>query len=94
MTIHVIATMHVTNPDSLAKYRERAGDALSRHGGSVVQASGALAILEGDGEAPNVAALLTFPDEQAARAWIDDPELAEVHALRRNSGQSEVLMLG
>jgi len=94
MAIHVMATMRVTNPDNLAKYREQAGAALSRHGGSVVQASGALAMLEGDAQAPNMAALLAFPDEQAARAWIDDPELAEIHALRRNSGQSEVLMLG
>ncbi len=93
MTVHVLATMRVTNSENLAKYREQAGDALSRHGGSVVQASGALAILEGDEEAPNMAALLSFPDEQAARAWIGDPELAEIHALRQNSGQSELLML-
>jgi len=93
MTVHVMATMHVTNPENLTKYREQAGDALARHGGSVIQASGSLAILEGEAEAPGMAALLAFPDEQSARAWIADPNLAGVHKLRRASGQSEMLMM-
>jgi uncharacterized protein (DUF1330 family) len=39
-------------------------------------------------------ALLSFPDAEAAKAWISDPELAPVHALRNQAGRSVVKLLG
>ncbi len=90
---HAIVTMNITAPDSLAQYREKAADALSRHGGSVLQASATLDLLEGGPELPTMAAILTFPERAAALDWINDPELAPVHALRRSSGHSTIVLL-
>ena len=93
MTTHAVATMTVTNPESLGAYREKAGAALAKHGGAVLQASGDLQMIEGDGTPPTVIALLSFPSKDAALSWINDPDLAEVHALRRNSGETKITLL-
>lgn len=93
MTAHAIVTMTVTAPESLAQYREKAAAALSRHGGAVLQASADLALLEGGPELPTIAAVLSFPEREAALAWINDPQLAPVHSLRRGAGHSTIVLL-
>jgi len=90
---HAIVTMTITAPDILAQYREKAAAALARHGGSVLQASATLDLLEGGPDLPTMAAVLSFPQRDAALAWINDPELAPVHALRRGSGHSTIVLL-
>ena len=93
MTTHAIATLTISSPDKLAAYRERVGAALARHGGALVQAAPDLQMLEGDEGPPDITAILSFPDRAAAQAWIADPELSEVHALRRSAGRSRILLL-
>ncbi|WP_246139480.1 DUF1330 domain-containing protein [Falsiphaeobacter marinintestinus] len=83
----------VTNPEALAAYRDQAGAALARHGGKVEQASATPEALDGKPTIPSVTAILSFPDADAARAWINDPELAELHDLRRSAGQTEIMLL-
>ena len=85
--------LKLENPESLASYREKASVALAKHGGSVVQASKELALLEGGMDLPDLAAVLSFPDQDAARAWRNDPDLQDLHALREGSGQSNLVLL-
>jgi len=92
--IYAYAKMTVTNPQALADYREVAGAALAKHGGKVEGGAAEFTVLDGAPEAPDVAALLSFPDKDAAIAWSNDPELQDVHALRRSAGGSEILLLG
>lgn len=92
--IYAYAEITVTNPEALAEYRDVAGAALAKHGGKVESASREFTTLDGAPVAPNVAALLSFPDKAAAVAWSEDPELADVHALRRSAGGSNILLLG
>lgn len=92
--IYAYAQLTITNPNALAEYRDVAGEALAKHGGKVESASGEFTVLDGAPEAPGVAALLSFPDKDAAVAWANDPELADVHALRRSAGGSDILLLG
>jgi uncharacterized protein (DUF1330 family) len=51
-------------------------------------------VIEGTVAAPSVAVIVTFPDRDAAKAWINDPELSEVHALREGSGVSNIILCG
>ena len=92
--IYAYAQLTVTDPDSFAAYREKAAEALARHGGQVMQASGDLTTLDGNPEVPNVAAILGFETRDGALGWIKDPELADTHALRRGAGKSEIVLLG
>lgn len=93
MTAHAIVKLHITKPESLAAYREKAADALAKHGGAVLQASRELEVIEGEADLPDMAAILAFPDREAAFAWINDPELADVHALRKGCGCSSIILL-
>lgn len=92
----IYAYVHLTINDKepLAKYREVAGDALAKHGGALVSASPVITSLEGDLKPADMAAILSFPDKDSALGWINDPELADVHALRRACGESSTHLLG
>lgn len=92
--IYALAHLTVTNPEALAAYREMAATALAKHGGQVEAATRDFTVLDGAPQAPDTAALLSFPDKSAALAWATDPELAEIHALRREAGGSDILLLG
>ena len=92
--IFAYAKLTVNNPDALALYREKAGPALARHGGKVEQGSAETIILDGRPDLPDVAAILSFPDRASAESWINDPDLADIHALRRAAGASDIVLLG
>ncbi len=92
--IYAYAKLTVNNPEKLNAYRDVAGDALARHGGKVESATAETTQLDGSPDLPDVAALLSFPDKVSALNWINDPELADVHALRRGAGASDIVLLG
>ena len=92
--IYAYAKLTVTNPQALTEYRDVAGAALAKHGGKVEGSTREFTVLDGSPDMPNVAALLSFPDKNAAIAWSKDPDLADVHALRQSAGGSDILLLG
>jgi uncharacterized protein (DUF1330 family) len=93
MTVHALALITVTDPESLGKYREIAGEALAKHGGKVVAGDPSPVVLEAAGDAPNLAALLSFPTVEAAKAWREDPALGDIHDLRNAGGRSTIVVL-
>lgn len=93
MPAQAIAMIRVNNPKLLGQYREKAGAALAKHDGRVVTAGPPAGELEAALETPDIVALLEFPTIEHAKAWHADPELAEVHELRRSAGGSTILLL-
>ena len=92
--IFAYAKLTVINPEALSEYREKAGPALARHGGKVEQGSAEPLVLDGAPDLPDVAAILSFPDRASAMNWMNDPDLADIHALRRSAGGSDIVLLG
>jgi uncharacterized protein (DUF1330 family) len=92
--IYAIFKADVKRPEALASYREQAAVALAKHGGKVEQATPSPTALDGSPTITNVAAVLSFPDKGAAHAWINDPELAALHELRRSIGHTKFILLG
>lgn len=93
MTAYAQVTITLKDPETFAKYRELAGPALAKHKAKPLAVSKESNIIEGDGPAPDVAVILEFPDRAHAEAWINDPELAEVHALRNAGGNSRIVLM-
>ncbi|MBG6143490.1 uncharacterized protein (DUF1330 family) [Labrenzia sp. EL_142] len=93
MTVQALAMITVTDKETLGAYREKAADALAKHGGSVVAADPEPLVLEAANGAPNITALLSFPTTDAAKAWREDPDLADIHALRNKGGKSTIVVL-
>jgi uncharacterized protein (DUF1330 family) len=92
----IYATVHltVTNPETFATYAQKAGPALEKWGAKPVAMSTEPTRLDGEGPLPGRVVLLSFPDREAALGWINDPALAEVHALRRASGEISTILIG
>ena len=93
MTAHAIVTLKIKDPETLAAYREKAGAALAKYKAEPLAVSQDSQVIEGHAETPDVTVLLTFPDREHALGWINDPELASVHALRKNSGTSNIILM-
>lgn len=93
MSIRALAMITVTDRESLGAYREKAAQALAKHGGSVQAADPDPLVLEAASDTPDMTALLSFPSLEAAQAWRDDPDLADIHALRNKGGKSTIVVL-
>ncbi|WP_368186459.1 DUF1330 domain-containing protein [Aestuariibius sp. HNIBRBA575] len=93
MTAYAIVTLTVNDAETLAQYREKAGAALAKYDAKPLHVSPDATVIEGDITAPDVTVILTFPDRDKALGWINDPELANVHALRRGSGTSNIILM-
>ena len=91
--VHAFVQLDITDPDSFDAYREKAGEALARHGAKVLQSSRALSALDGTPTLSQIGVILEFASAEAARAWINDPDLAETHQLRRDAGQCHITLL-
>lgn len=93
MSVQYVVNITIENPESLAKYREGAGAALAKHGGSLVSALPEPQVLECSVSVPSMTAVIEFPSKEKAEAWRKDPELKELHALRTGAGATSVVEL-
>ena len=94
MSVTLVATMKIEDMETLTQYREKAGSALAKHGGSVIAAGPISRTLEGTELDADTAAILSFPDVVSADNWISDPELQPIHAKRNKAGKSTISMIG
>lgn len=93
MTSYVVVQLAVKDPAKFGAYREKAGEALAKHGGAVIAGGPDAETLEDTGASETMLALLQFPSPEAARSWIGDPELTDVHALRRAGADTTIKLL-
>ncbi len=92
MSHYVVVNLIVTDAELLATYRESARPAVQKHGGKVV-AAGPNEALEDNGAGPLSVVVIEFPDAEAARAWFNDPDLADTHAIRNKAAKSSISMV-
>lgn len=93
MTAYAIVTLTINDKKSLADYRALAGAAMAKHQAQALHVSPEPTVIEGSDPAPDLVVILTFPDRDHAMAWINDPEIANVHALRKSSGTSRIVLM-
>lgn len=92
MPAYVTVQLEITDPATFAEYRKVGGPAVAKHGGKPLSAGHAELMFDaGVGTHPSV--LLEFPDAVAARAWLDDPDLADAHALRNKGAKASITLL-
>ena len=93
MTAYALVTIHLEDRETFARYRSLAGPAMKKHQASALAVSSEAQIIEGDGPAPDVTVILTFPDRDHALAWINDKDIADVHAARQASGRTKIVLM-
>lgn len=92
--IYAVVQVTVTDPQTFAAYAEQAGPGLAKWGAKAEAVSATPTCLDGDVQLPGRVVLLSFPDREAATGWINDPELAHIHGLRRNATRGGITLIG
>jgi len=68
-------------------------DIVHKHGGKYLSRSGDVKVLEGEPLDTTLIALLQFPSQEAAEAFVNDPDYAEFAAARRAGSESRLQLI-
>jgi uncharacterized protein (DUF1330 family) len=93
MTCYVAVSLVPQDKDALEAYFKLGGPAVKKHGGAPIAGGPDKRLIEDNGSGPGIHVLLKFPDEGAVDAWMQDPDLADVHALRRQGARTTMTLL-
>lgn len=93
MPAFALVTISLEDRHTFSEYRKLAGPAMAKHKCEPLAVSSEARVIEGEGPAPDVTVILTFPDRDHALAWIGDPEIAAVHQLRQSAGTSRIILM-
>jgi uncharacterized protein (DUF1330 family) len=84
MSLYALNLFDLAENDLYRRYSRRSPRAVAKYGGRVVALGRLDDALAGDTEPRRVMILVEWPSRDAFRAFIDDPELADLHPLRED----------
>lgn len=93
MSHYVVVQLTPKDPALLERYFAVGRAAIEKHGGTAIAGGPDRKVLEDNGAGDPASVVLTFPSGEAAEAWINDPDLAEVHDLRRTGANTTITLL-
>jgi uncharacterized protein (DUF1330 family) len=77
VTVYAIAELKFTDRRAYDRYQARFMAVFLRHRGTVLAADEAPQVIEGDSDVEKVV-LLSFPDEDSFREWMESPDYQEI----------------
>lgn len=90
MTAYMIVDLEIHDAVGFQEYRARVPPLIERHGGRYLARGGEVEVIEGSWQ-PRRLVLFRFPDRQAIKAFMDDPDYAELKALRIRTCDSNIV---
>ena len=87
MKAYMIAHIEVTNPELMAKYREKVPAIVEKYGGKYLVRGGDSVLLEGDFFKHRMV-LLEFPNREAAEKFYNSEEYAPIKQMRLAAGNN------
>lgn len=92
MTVYIVAQIRIHDRERYDAYAAAFMPVLIRHGGRLLAADEAPAVLEGDwaGQKLNI---IGFPDEAAARRWMESEEYRAIAVDRLAASEGVVLLV-
>lgn len=92
MTVYVLAQLSFTDEEAYRRYQSRFRDVFRRFDGRVLAADEQPKLLEGRWDGDKVV-LLSFPDEEAARRFLESPEYQDIAQDRKAGADTTTLLL-
>ena len=92
MSAYVIVHGTPIDPEQLGAYSKAAAPTIAAHGGAIV-AKGAPTVLTGQSDHA-MAALIEFPDADAARAWYDSDAYQALIPMRERGLRCDFVLCG
>jgi uncharacterized protein (DUF1330 family) len=93
MTAYIVATTQVRDPAVMTEYHRLIAGVLPRYQGTVVLSKTVKDTLEGENPHEERVAVLAFPDEALARAYIGSPEYQAGKQARQGGAQMIMRLL-
>jgi uncharacterized protein (DUF1330 family) len=90
MTAYLIVELDVHDPEGFNDYRARVPALIKKHGGEYIVRGGESEVIEGSWR-PKRLVIFRFPDRKATRAFFDDPDYAELKALRLRTSKGNIV---
>ncbi|HZP57093.1 MAG TPA: DUF1330 domain-containing protein [Dehalococcoidia bacterium] len=92
MEVYIIAQLSFTYRDAYDAYQRGFFDVFRQYRGELLAADEQAEVLEGEWHGDKVV-LMSFPDEAAAREFIDSPAYREISVLRRAGAKTTALLV-
>ena len=86
--LYALNLFDLAQNDLYRRYSRRSPAAVAKHGGRVVALGRLDGALAGDAEPRKVMILVEWPSKEAFDAFLDDPELADLHPLREDGTEN------
>ena len=86
--LYALNLFDLAQNDLYRRYSRRSPEAVAKHGGRVVALGRLDGALSGDAEPRKVMILVEWPSQEAFDAFLDDPELADLHPLREGGTEN------
>ena len=91
---YVVGFLRVKDWKWYREYRSVAEPLVAKHGGRYLAKGGPLSWLEGDPlPPPDAVVMLEFPTREQAQQFYDDPAYVPMITLRKNSSQTELVIV-
>ncbi len=91
MTVYAIAQLTFTDRQAYDRYQAKFMDVFRRYSGTLLAADESPRVVEGTWNREK-AVLMSFPDEDAFRAWAESPEYQRI-SQDRHAGADTVVLL-
>jgi uncharacterized protein (DUF1330 family) len=92
MTAYVVAHLRITDPEAFEAYRARVPEVIRRYGGRYLIRGGRVHPLEGEWPVERLV-VLQFDSVDAARAFYDSPDYAELIPLRQAGSEGTLAIV-
>jgi len=92
MAAYMIVNIDVRDPVAYEEYKAGVPALVRKHRGKYLVRGGACQVLEG-GWRPSRLVLFRFPDAEAVRAYLDDPDYQALKALRQRVAYTEAVVV-
>ena len=93
MTAYIIADIKVTNDGWVPEYAADVHSLVHKHGGKYLARSGHVKTLEGNPLDTTLIAVMAFPSEASAEAFVQDPAYAPYAAARQAGSDSRFQLI-
>jgi len=91
--VYMVVHLHIEDADHYLQYEKGFFPILKKHGGQFITYDDATSTFEGLSAPDGRIVLFTFPSEQAAQDWYNDPEYQALSEHRRAGTRLEFLTL-
>jgi uncharacterized protein (DUF1330 family) len=93
MAAIIVSTVRISDPERFKLYAAKIAGLGERYGGEYIVRGAVEHVLEGASPIGERIVVVRFPDEAAARAYVNDPAYQEAKALRMGAAEVEMRLV-